>query len=162
MSRNVVQQGTAAPSRRVWRRWWAAFLSPVRSISRMFEWLVGPLGRNAVAEASDFGRRFGWFIERDGVRIGELEYVRWDDASQFWHEYRVIWRQSEDAVVGPDAWMAARLVLRNRRCTDVVVDRFLTADYGDGRIAVRGASVPVERCAREEMGQPGGFGTVGD
>ena len=98
------------------------------------------------AEESDFGRRFGWFIERDGQRIGELEYVRWDCESQFWHDYRLIWRKPEDALVGDDAWISAKPVLRNRRFTDVVVESFLTSPEREGGvISVRGAHVPKER-----------------
>ena len=103
-----------------------------------------------LAEESDFGRRFGWFIERDGERIGDLEYIRWDEGTQFWHEYRLTWRRPEDAVVGPDAWIAARLVLRNRRCTDTVVDAFLTSEEGYGVIAIRGAFVAGERLCRND------------
>lgn len=101
--------------------------------------------KRRVAEESDFGRRFGWFIERGGERIGELDYMRWDSNAQFWHEYRTTWRSPEDAVVGPDAWVAAKLVLRNRRYTEVVVDSFLTSpERVGGVIAVRGAHVPEE------------------
>lgn len=102
--------------------------------------------KRRAARESDFGRRFGWFIEKDGQRIGELDYVRWDSDAQFWHEYRLTWRRSEDAVVGPDAWIAAKLVLRNRRYTDVVIDTFLTTPERDrGVIAVRSAYVPEEK-----------------
>jgi len=101
--------------------------------------------KRRAAEESDFGRRFGWFIEREGQSIGELDYLRWDSDAQFWHEYRLTWRRPEDAVVGPDAWIAAKLVLRSRRYTDVVVDSFLTSPERDGGvIAVRGAHVPEE------------------
>jgi len=108
--------------------------------------------KSRAAEESDFGRRFGWFIEREGAVVGELEYVRWDSAAQFWHEYRLTWRKREDAVVGPDAWIAAKLLLRNRRYTDVVVDSFMTAQRGEDNIAVRGAAVPEERIRRDEKG----------
>jgi len=102
--------------------------------------------KRRVAQEPDFGRRFGWFIERDGERIGELDYIRWDSAAQFWHEYRLTWRRPEDAVVGPDAWIAAKLVLRSRHYTDVVIDTFLTSSERDvGVIAVRGAYVPEEK-----------------
>ncbi len=101
--------------------------------------------RRRAAEESDFGRRFGWFIERDGKRIGELEYLRRDEHSQFWHEYRLTWYRPEDAVVGPDAWLAAKLVLRNRRFTRVMIDSFLTSpERAEGVIAVRGAYVSEE------------------
>jgi hypothetical protein len=115
------------------------------SLCRMFKLPAIFNRKHRAAEESDFGRRFGWFIERDGERIGELEYVRWDPVAQFWHEYRLTWRRPEDALIGPDAWVAAKVVLRNRRYTDVVADTFLTSPERDGLIAVRGASVPEER-----------------
>ena len=105
--------------------------------------------RKRAVEESDFGRRFGWLIERDGEIVGELEYLRWDSYSQFWHEYRVVWRRPEDAVVSPDAWIAAKLVLRNRRYTDIVADAFLTSQDPDtGIVSVRGAYVPEKRIRR--------------
>lgn len=102
------------------------------------------------AKESDFGRRFGWFIERSGARIGELDYIRWDSLSQFWHEYRVAWRSPEDQVIGSIAWIEAGLVLRNRRYMDVMVDSFLTAPRDGDVIAVRSAFVPEERMRRDE------------
>jgi hypothetical protein len=103
-----------------------------------------------LARESDFGRRFGWFIEKAGKQIGELDYLRWDSDAQLWHEYRLSWRRTEDAVVDPDAWIAAKLVLRNRRYTDVVIDTFLTSPERDRVIAVRFASVPVERFEKDD------------
>ena len=101
----------------------------------------------------DFGRKFGWFIEKTGERVGELDYLRWDSLSQFWHEYRVTWCRPEDAVIGPDAWRAEKLVLRNRRYTDILVESFLTAPLREGDvIPVRNAFVPVERIRRDENG----------
>jgi hypothetical protein len=109
--------------------------------------------KSRAAEQSDFGRRFGWFIENDGARIGELDYVRWDSVAQFWHEYRVTWRRPEDAVVGPGAWISSKLVLRNSRYSDVVVESFLTAPERDGGVLpVRGAYVTAERIREDEKG----------
>ncbi|WP_338288065.1 hypothetical protein [Luteolibacter sp. LG18] len=98
------------------------------------------------ARESDFGRRFGWFVERHGEVIGELDYLGWCADLQFWHGYRVTWRSPEDAATDPDDWIARRLVLRNRRYTDVVVESFLTASgFEEDQITVRGASVSLER-----------------
>lgn len=36
---------------------------------------------------SDYGRRCGWFIERDGERIAALVDMRWED--MFWDSYRL-------------------------------------------------------------------------
>jgi hypothetical protein len=107
--------------------------------------------KSRAAAESDFGRRFGWFIEKDGTRIGELDYLRWDSVAQFWHEYRVTWRRPEDAVIGPDAWISSKLVLRNRRYTDVVVESFLTGTEREfGVISIRSASVSEERIRQYE------------
>jgi hypothetical protein len=115
----------------------------------LFPWTRAHRAKKRARE-TDFGRCFGWFIEREGERIGELDYIRWDLDAQFWHEYRLTWRSLEDAVVGPDAWIAAKLVLRSRRYTDVVIDSFLTSPERDGGvIAVRFASVPVERFRKD-------------
>ena len=111
----------------------------------MFKFLSIFKKRSRLAEESDYGRRFGWFIERDGTTVGELEYLRWLSDSQFWHEYRISWRSEADAVHDPDAWIDAELSLRNKRCPEVVIDSFLTATTDEKNvIAVRGASVPEE------------------
>jgi hypothetical protein len=100
---------------------------------------------------SDFGRRFGWYIERGGQRIGELDYLRWDSWSQFWHDYHLTWRRPEDAVSGPEAWITAGLVLRSRRYADVVISSFLTAPQKEPDIIkVRSASVPQDRIDDDE------------
>lgn len=110
------------------------------------------LKKPKVADDSDFGRRHGWFIERDGVKIGELEYLQWDHITQFWHDYRLSWYNPADAVAGPNAWISEKLVLRNRRYQDVVVDSFLTSpEREDGVICVRDAYVPEERIRRERQ-----------
>ena len=122
----------------------------VRQMMSLLPWTRAYRAKK-VAQESDFGRRFGWFIEKGVDRIGELDYVRWDSVTQFWHEYRLTWRRPEDAVVGPDAWIAAKLVLRNRRYTDVMIDLFLTSsERGGGIIAVRFASVSVERFEKDD------------
>jgi len=102
------------------------------------------------AEEEDWGRRHGWFIEMDGVTIGELEYVQSDVNSQFWTEYRVTWRRPEDAVTDPDQWIWKGLFLRNRFYTDVVVDSFLTNGVRpDGIVSVRSAQVSEKRIRRD-------------
>ncbi len=102
--------------------------------------------QTADVDESDFGRRHGWLIERDGQILGELDYVRWDWESQFWHEYRVAWRNPKDAATTPDAWLELRLTLRNRRFTDVVVDTFLAGtERSEGLVPIRGAYVSEDR-----------------
>ncbi len=111
--------------------------------------------RKRLAKATDFGRKFGWFIEKDREVVGELEYVRWDESMQFWHEYRVAWRSPDWAALwargGPDAWLSEKLVLRNRRFTDVVIDHCLPArTSSDELISIRGAHVEPERIVKDD------------
>jgi hypothetical protein len=95
---------------------------------------------------SDFGRRFGWFIERGGECIGELEYSRWDEDSQFWHEYRVNWRRPEGDAARIEDWAESGIELRNREFSDVVVREFLSASgCAEGLVAIRNAFVPEAR-----------------
>ena len=100
--------------------------------------------RRRAAEESNYGRRCGWFIEKDGVSIGELEYLRWLPDGQFWHKYRVTWYKPEDAVISPDEWIEEKLKLRNRRYSQVVIDSFMTSGIHEGEIAIRNAYVSEE------------------
>lgn len=119
---------------------------------KLLSYMFKQKSKSRKAEESDLGRRFGWFIEKeDGTKIGELGYLRWDSIAQYWHEYRVIWYSPEDAVTGPDAWISSKLVLRNRRYTDVVVESFLTAAEREGGIVpIRGAAVSEERIRKDD------------
>ena len=107
----------------------------------------GPRRRRA-AQESDWGRRSGWFIEKDGGKIGELDYVRWWADRQFWHFYRVTWYKPEDAVTCPDAWIRQKLVLRNRRFLEVVIGSFMMSPGEGDEICIRGAYVPEELFGR--------------
>ncbi len=92
---------------------------------------------------SDFGRRFGWFIERDGVCIGELDYSRWDENSQFWHEYLVRWQSPEGDATLLEDWAESGIELRNRKFPDVVAREFLsTSGCTDEVVSIRNAFVP--------------------
>jgi hypothetical protein len=105
--------------------------------------------RRREIEQSDWGRRYGWTIEQDGKTIGELEYVRWDADSQFWHDYRVTWCNPDAASsLGAAVRGEVRLTLRNRRYPDVVCQDFFATPKLDGIVAVRGASVPEQRFDR--------------
>ena len=118
---------------------WASTLEKIRFMFQSRH-VVQPLGNEA--EASDFGRRFGWFVERDGACIGELDYLRWDAAAQFWHEYRTTWHDPADAIEGSDVGSWSSLVLRNRRFTGAVSHSFVVSPTSDARvIAIRGAWV---------------------
>ena len=98
------------------------------------------------AQESDWGRRYGWLVEKDGAVVGELEYVRWVNETQFWHEYRASGRDEKSAPKDPDDWLAMRLVLRNRHYRDVVIESYLAARLPDSSlVSIRGAFVPEEK-----------------
>lgn len=103
--------------------------------------------RRRRAKETDLGRTYGWFIEKNGEKIGELEYLRWDSLGQFWHEYSVSWKSKESEVYEreTDAWIKDHLSLRNRHYQDVVVSVFLTSTLRVGVIAVKSAWVPEEK-----------------
>ena len=105
-----------------------------------------------LARESDFGRRLGWLIEKDGKIVGELEYIRWDSDAQFWHEYSVVWHDADEShtEVNPDEWIKRKLVLRSKRYPDVLISEFLTAPRSKGIVLIRFASVPVERFEKDE------------
>jgi hypothetical protein len=127
--------------------------APVKVLPQVLRDILSKLsGNGCFGRNSDFGRRFGWFIEKAGETVGELEYIGWDSDAQFWHLYRVTWRRPEIAIACPDSWAECGMVLRNRRFTDVVVESYLvSAERAPGVIAVRGASVPEERIRRSSV-----------
>ena len=103
-----------------------------------------------VAENSDYGRKYGWFIEKNGEKVGDLDYVRWCEDTQFWHEYGVTWATELKGTDTPEGWVSLGLTLRNRTFTDVVIHSFMTAPATDSsRVFIRGASVDLERIAKE-------------
>jgi hypothetical protein len=66
-----------------------------------------------------------------------------------------VWYSPVYAVTGPDAWISSKLVLRNRRYTDVVVESFLTgAEREDGVVPIREAAVSEERIRKDNEAYP--------
>lgn len=103
-----------------------------------------------LALESDFGRTYGWFITREGLKIGELDYIRWDSDGQFWHEYLVAWENGKELKPDPDQWLKEKITLQNRKYPDVKTSNFLIAHKPDKIISVRNAFVPVERFEQDE------------
>ena len=57
-------------------------------------------------EATDFGRRYGWWLYLGEQRVADLNFVRWDSDAQFWHEYRLFAFHPAFAEIGldPNRW----------------------------------------------------------
>ena len=109
-------------------------------------WAMWPAKRRQLE--SDYGRCYGWFIEKNEEKIGELEYARWDSASQFWHEYHAIWMNNDFEIRerDSDAWISSRIAGYYR---DVIVRGFISAPKPEGIVAIRGAFVPARHFKNE-------------
>jgi len=114
---------------------------------------------------SNFGRRFGWYIERNGERLGELDYLRWDSYGQFWHDYELKWLPGKEVQpyqheVDPlrDDWSEQKLVLRHKHFTDVVISGYLANYRVESTVSIEHAPLPVE-CFEREL-PPGSVATT--
>src|SRR5207249_1509090 len=81
--------------------------------------MFGFLKRRRRILESDFGRKFGWYVEQDGCRVAVLTDSQWDSDSQFWHQYKVIPLTTDPKVIealkSPEFWWG-NLVFENREC----------------------------------------------
>jgi hypothetical protein len=100
--------------------------------------------------ATDFGRRYGWWLCVDGVRVAELNYWRYDIDSQFWHEYRLIaWSPRFDEIgFDPGRWCSDDVSVESRYSVGFRIKGLLMAAMGatssGDLVAIRGASIPEE------------------
>jgi hypothetical protein len=96
---------------------------------------------------SDWGRRYGWFIEGEhGQRIGTLEYIRCDWESQFWHDYEIKGLSDEDDQRRRQDFDAfwRGCTLRNRKYLSYITKDFLPAPREERMVPMRGLCVPDE------------------
>jgi len=86
-----------------------------RRMKRTAEELLGEHLRKEY-QATDFGRRYGWWLCLGEKRVADLNYWRWDSGAQFWHEYRVFVFDPAFAEIGYDAdrWCQADISLESR------------------------------------------------
>jgi hypothetical protein len=107
----------------------------------MWNWMRNRQEKKAAAE-SDFGRRFGWILLYEGRPVAELDYVRWDDVTQFWHSYTVRWLESHDLSTIPfENWPESGFVLRSKKYPEVEFTDYM-ASGNDGTVFLRGPHVP--------------------
>lgn len=74
---------------------------------------------------SNYGRDFGWFVEKHGARVAALVEPQRED--QFWHSYRVEPVDGDglpEAVFAIEFWRAGDLAFRNRATGEIVRDAF--------------------------------------
>lgn len=87
-----------------------------------------------IAKAS-YGRDFGWFMERDGVVIGQLTDWRFED--MFWCSYAVEplgdTEEQRRVVYDPSTWQAYPLTFRNRVTGDVATDAIASGTPSEGQ-----------------------------
>ncbi len=102
---------------------------------------------------SNYGRDFGWYVERDGRRLAALTEPWWED--QFWFSYRVEPLTDDPATLeelrSDGFWQRFdRLVFRSREFGTAIPYAFPGGIPGQtvresGRVSMRGLYVPV-RC----------------
>ena len=94
--------------------------------------------RNLDIYRSDFGRKYGWFVEWQGRRVAELVDAVHDVGSQFWHDYTILPLTddpAERAALGTQPfWQQFGLVYINRkygtRVSDALGGRLQEAERG--------------------------------
>ncbi len=91
-------------------------------------------------EDDDFGRRHGWWILIDNKRIGELEYVRWDEMAQFWHEYRInLFDSKYDSIkIKPEDWYEFGISLQNKKDSKRLEADYIPSPREGDLVAMRG------------------------
>jgi hypothetical protein len=74
----------------------------------------------------DYGRDFGWFVEKDGRRIAALTDPRFED--MFWYSYAVSplgdTAAERDQIFAREFWNQSGIVYRNRKTGEVVPNAF--------------------------------------
>ncbi len=116
------------------------------------------VARAKLLAASNFGRKFGWYVVFEGAIIGELDDYRPED--MFWDSYKVTPRSEANAPVllDPELWLACRFRFQSIVMNDFV-DGALCAGSAaqdlrtNGRVVMRGlylvARTPIEKeCLR--------------
>jgi hypothetical protein len=94
---------------------------------------------------TDFGRRYGWILLHEGRPVAELGYVRWDEATQFWHSYAVRWLESGSlSSIPSEKWQESGFVLRNKKYPQIEFSDYMVALANDGTVLLRGPYVPGE------------------
>ena len=73
---------------------------------------------------ADYGRDFGWFVEKDGRRIAALTDPRFED--MFWYSYAVepLGDAERKQIFAPHFWDQPDLIYRYRVTDEVVPNAF--------------------------------------
>jgi hypothetical protein len=105
---------------------------------------------------ANYGRDFGWFVERDGRKLAALTDPRFED--MFWVSYAVEplgeTPGERDAVFTKDFWEPPGLTFRNRVTSEVIPSAF---HAGSGptrdrpRVIMRGLYTSMEPTAFERV-----------
>lgn len=91
---------------------------------------------------SDYGRDFGWFVEKEGTVVAVL--VDHEREDMFWDSYRVEPGEGTslpEGVFTPEFWHSGGLTFRNRVTGEIAVNAFsggTTATREHPRVIMRG------------------------
>lgn len=89
-------------------------------------------------KASNYGRNFGWWVERDGKVICSLDDPRYGD--MFWTSYRVTPENGTplELLRGLSLWHEENIRYRNRQLNLYAPNAFASLGPDEGRIWLRG------------------------
>lgn len=87
---------------------------------------------------SNYGRAYGWFIELDGQRVGELVDSHWED--MFWCSYQVIAVDGacKEILSQDDLWNDGRFRFKNKQLLVYARHPFSASEPQDDRVNMRG------------------------
>ena len=97
--------------------------------------------------ATDFGRRYGWWLCLDGARVAELNYRCYDIDSQFWHVYRLfpLTPRFDEVGFDPNRWCEPSVSLESRYAVGFRESDLLMAPRGPAGtqlVAIRSLLIP--------------------
>ncbi len=74
-------------------------------------------------ETSNWGRNYGWFIEFEGEKVGELIHPIWED--QFWFRYEIVTYEGKaDLLHNMESWIACKFKYLNKHYLQYAPDGF--------------------------------------
>ena len=110
-------------------------------MNKLLNKLLGKITRRKACNQkdNDFARKYGWWLLIGEQKIGELEYVGWDETSQFWYEYKVnlFNKKYESITKNLDHWHNISVQNKNSKYSKIHTD-YMPAIRTDEIIAIRG------------------------
>lgn len=109
---------------------------------------AGARARRDMLLRANYGRDAGWYVEREGRRVAELDCTRREE--MFWDSYRIVpicedINEQRQMLVDKLYWLNADVEFRSRAADEVAECAFIASDVftEDGRLLVRALYFPL-------------------